>query len=81
MIVDSISNKIGEFSCVAMPLSSLKALGRIISNNKAVGLLKHRLDLKNDMLMKNDWNDLAKTYVGSLLSNFFIIYFGQKPPT
>jgi hypothetical protein len=36
------------------------------------------LDLKNNALVNADWRDSDTTYVGLLLPNFFILYFGQK---
>jgi hypothetical protein len=80
MIIGSATNTIGEFSCVAMPLSSLKVFGCILSKTNAEGGLKHRLDLTNDLLHNTCWLNLATLYVGTLLPNFFILYFGQKPP-
>ena len=45
-------------------------------------LLKYLLDLENKALANTDWFDSPdKKYVCSLLPNFFILYFGQKPPT
>ena len=44
-------------------------------------LLKYILDLKNEALANTKWCDLPdKKYVCALLPNFFILYFGQKPP-
>ena len=39
------------------------------------------MDLKNKALANTDWFDTSKKYVCALLPNFFILYFGQKPPT
>ena len=53
-IIGSMSNKLGEFSCVAMPIFSLKAFGCIISKTNAEGVLRHGLDLTNNMLINMD---------------------------
>ena len=65
---------------MALQQSFLKAFGCIISKTNAESALKHGLDLENDMLGNTDWQNSTTTYVGYLLPNFFIIYFGQKPP-
>ena len=45
-------------------------------------LLKYLLDLENEALANTDWFDTPDDkYVCALLSNFFILYFVQKPPT
>ena len=80
MITGSASNKIGEFIFVAMPLSSLKVFGCILSKTNADGVLENGRDLTNNLLHNTNWLNLATLYVGSFLPNYFIIYFGQKPP-
>ena len=45
-------------------------------------LLKYILNLENKALANTDWFDSTnKKYVCALLSNFFILYFDQKPHT
>ena len=36
---------------------------------------------KDKVLVNMDWYGSGTPYVGLLLPNFFILYFGQKPPT
>jgi hypothetical protein len=81
MIVRNVSNKLGEFSCGAMPLLSFKLFSCITSKTKVDGMLPYELDFENDVLVNADWHDSGTSYVGLILPNFFIIYFGQKPPT
>ena len=37
--------------------------------------------LENELLPNIDWYNTRKKYVAVLLPNFFILCFGQKPPT
>ena len=39
LIIGNASNKLGEFSCVAMPLASLKLFGCITSKDKVDGMM------------------------------------------
>jgi len=80
-IFRNTSNKLGEFSCMFMTLASLKLFVCIAKKEKLAGLLSYLLELKNDLLANTDWFDTTKKYVAVLLPNFFILYFGQKPPT
>ena len=43
--------------------------------------MPYLLALKNKALANTDWFDTREQYVAVLLPNFFILYFGQKPPT
>ena len=43
--------------------------------------MKYLLALKNEALANTDWFNASKKYVGALLPNFFILYFGQKTPS
>ena len=36
---------------------------------------------ENGNLVNTDWHNSGTMYMGLLLPNFFILYFGQKPPT
>ena len=81
LIVGNASNKLGEFSCVYIPFASLKLFACIAEKEKLDTLLKYLLDLENEALANTDWFDTPKKYVCALLPNFFILYFGQKPPT
>ncbi len=81
MIIGNPSNKLREFSCVAMPFASLKLFGCITQKDKVDGMMPYGSDFVNNALLNMDWYDSGSTYVGLLLPNFFILYFGQKPPT
>jgi hypothetical protein len=42
--------------------------------------LNHRDDLPKESLSETNWNDFEESIVGTLIPNFFIIYFGQDLP-
>ena len=64
-----------------IPLASLKLFACIAEKEKLDTLLKYLLDLDNEALANTDWFDTTEKYVCALLPNFFILYFGQNPPT
>jgi hypothetical protein len=52
------------------------------NEKKLATLLKYILTLENEALANTEWFDsVNKKYVCALLTNFFIFYSGQKPPT
>ncbi len=82
LIVGNASNKLGEFSCVYIPFAAIRLFACIADERKLDTLLTYILHLENEALNNTDWYDLmGKKYVCALLPNFFILYFGQKPPT
>ena len=81
MIIGNASNKLGEFSCVAVNLASLKLFGCITQKEKVDAMMPYKLAFKNGNLINTDWHIFGTTYVGLLLPNFWILYSGQKPPT
>jgi hypothetical protein len=81
LIVGNPSNKLGEFSCIYIPYASLKLFACVAEKEKFDTLLKYLLDLENKALANTDWFNTIKQYVCALMSNFFILYFGRKPPT
>ena len=66
---------------MALPISSLKLFTCITKKDKVNGIISHGADFENNCLVNTDWFDSGTNYVGCLLPNFFMIYFGQKPPT
>ena len=66
---------------MSVTLVSLKLFACITEKEKLVSLLSYLLELKNDLLANTDWLDTTEKYAAVLLPNFFILYFGQKPPT
>ena len=59
----------------------MKLFACISKREKLDTLLKYLLDLKNKALANTEWFESPNKYVCALLPNFFILYFGQKPPT
>jgi len=81
ILIGNASNKFGEFRCVALSLSSLKLFSCITKKEKTNGIISQGADFENDLLVNTDRHDSGTEYVGCLLPNFFMIYFGQKTPT
>jgi len=54
MLIGNASNKLGEVSCVALPLSTLKLFTCITKKEKANGIISHGADFKNDLLVNTD---------------------------
>jgi len=81
-IVGTSSNKTGEFSCVYMQLSNFKLFPSVDSEASMNEFLKHtELDeIPTENLKHTDWKDKTGPFRGTLLPNFFIVYFGQEIP-
>ena len=54
-IVGNVSNKLGEFSCVTIPLASLKLFACIAEKEKLDTLFPYLLALENEALANTDW--------------------------
>ena len=65
-IVGNASNKLGGFSCVSIPLASLKLFACVAQEDKVVAMLPHLLALENEALSNTDWFDSENKYVGLL---------------
>ena len=59
----------------------MKLFACIAEKEKLDTLLKYLLDLENEALANTEWFESPNKYVCALLPNFFILYFGHKPPT
>ena len=82
LIVGNASNNLGECSCVYIPVASLRLFACMADEKKLDTLLTYILHLENEALSNTAWYDSPdKKYVCTLLPNFFILYFGQNPPT
>jgi hypothetical protein len=78
-IVGTSSNKMGEFSCIYMNLSNFKLFPFVKPTASMSGLLKHTkiTQLSPEHLKHTtNWKDMADPIRGTLLPNFFIVYFG-----
>ena len=66
LILRNTSNNLGEFSCVYIPLTSLRLFVSMADEKKLDGILKYILDLENKALAETDWcNSLDKIYMRS----------------
>ena len=61
LIIGNASNKLGDFSCVAMPLASLKLFGCITVKDKVDGMMHHKSDFENNVLVNTDWHNSGIT--------------------
>ena len=83
VIVGNASNKMGEFSCVYIPLTAMSMFVCMAMEKKLDGLVHYMTDLQNETRRGTAWHGKPddERYGCALLPNFFILYFGQKPPT
>ena len=83
LIVRNASNKMGEFSCVYIPLTAMRMYVCMAMEKRLDGLMRYMIELQREAGKGTAWHDSPddKKYVCALLPNFFILYFGQKPPT
>jgi hypothetical protein len=82
LIVGNASNKLGEFSCVYIPFEKLRMFAFVAEEADMVGVMNYILTQEREALDATAWHDPPDVkYVCALLPNFFILYFGQKPPT
>ncbi len=82
-IVGTLSNKMGEFSCAYMNLRNFKLFPFMEPTASMSGLLKHTKVtqlLPEYLKHTTNWKDMADPIRGTLLPNFFIVYFGQEIP-
>ncbi len=82
-IVGTSSNKMGEFSCIYMNLSNFKLFPFVEPTASMSRLLKHtKVTQLSPKHLKHTtvWKDMADPIRGTLLPNFFIVFFGQEIP-
>jgi hypothetical protein len=73
----------GKFSCVYINLSNFKLFPFVEPTASMSGLLKHTEVTQlstNHLKHTTKWKDMADPIRGTLLPNFFIVYFGQEIP-
>ncbi len=82
-IVGTLSNKIGEFSCVYITLDNFKcfpfmeamaSMGKLLKHTDVTQLLLEHLKFTKD------WKSFVDAIRGTFLPKFFIVYFGQEIP-
>jgi hypothetical protein len=70
----------GEFSLIKINVTSICLFPYIKDKAPMNDSLNHGDDLPAELLSKTNWNDFKESIVGTLISNFFITYFGQVLP-
>ncbi len=82
-IVGTLSNKIGEFSCIYITLGDFKCFPFVEAMASMSELLKHTDNtqlLSEHLKFTKDWKSFVDPIRGTFLPNFFIVYFGQEIP-
>jgi hypothetical protein len=82
-IVGTSSNKMGEFSCIYMNLRNFKLFPFVEPTASMSRLLKHikvTQLLTNHLKHTTNWKDMADPIRGTLLPNFFFVYFWAGDP-
>jgi hypothetical protein len=75
--IGNSSNKKGEFSMIKVNIESIRVFVYIKDKATWTPNLPHREDIPTDKLANTDWKDSKDPIVGTLITNFFITYFGQ----
>jgi hypothetical protein len=78
--IGNSSNKMGEFSLIKINVTSICLFHYIKDKATMDGSLNHGDDLPTALLSKTDWKDFEEPFIGTLIPNFFITYFGQVLP-
>ena len=80
-IVGNSSNKKGKFSLIKVDIASFRLFPFIDAKATFDQHLSHGDDIPSDKLSETeDWKDFTDPIVGTLVPNFFILYFGKKLP-
>jgi hypothetical protein len=81
-IVGNCSNKPGEFTMIKIDVASIRVFPLFKDKTKMDAALTHGEDIPEAYLAHTDWSSLEDpvTIVGTLVPNFFVIYFGQDLP-
>jgi hypothetical protein len=78
--IGNSSNKMGKFSLIKINVTSIYLFPKIKDKATMDASLNHGGDFPADLLSKTDWKDFKEPIIGTLISNFFITYFGQVLP-
>ncbi len=72
-----------EFSCVYIPLTAMRMYVCMAMEKRLDGMIAYLTDLQMETRKRTAWHGRPdkERYVCALLPNFFILYFGQNPPT
>jgi hypothetical protein len=75
--IGNSSNKMGKFSLIKIDVTSNPLFPYIKDKATMDVSLNHGDDLPKESLSETDWNDFKESFVGTLIPNFFITYFGK----
>ncbi len=78
--IGNLSNKMGKFSLIKIDVTFIRLFPYIKDKATMDISLNHGDDLLKESLSETDWNDFEEPIIGTLISNFFITYFGQDLP-
>jgi hypothetical protein len=77
-VIGNSSNKEEEFSLIKISITSIHRFPYVKDKATMDSTLTHGEDFPEDPLSSTDWVDFTDPIVGTLLSNFFLTYFGQQ---
>ena len=81
-IIGNCSNKPGEFTMIKIDVASIRDFPLFKDKTTVDAALTHGEDIPPGFLVHTDWSsiDASSVIVGTLVPNFFIVYFGHDPP-
>ena len=79
-IVGNGSNNPGEFTMIKIDVASIRVFPLFKDKKTMDAVLNHGKDIPSDYLVNTDWSSFEDPIVGTLVPNFFIVYFGQDLP-
>ncbi len=81
-IVGNCSNKPGKFTMIKINVASIRAFPLFKDKTIMDAALSHGEDIPLAYLVHTDWSSFEAPFVvvGTLVPNFFIVYFGHDPP-
>ncbi len=74
--IGNSSNKLGKFSLIKINVASICLFPYIKDKATMDASLNHGDNLPRELPSETNWNDFEEPIVGTLISNFFITYFG-----
>jgi hypothetical protein len=79
-IIGNSPNKFGEFSCVKIDIMALQLFPYIFTKELLAAVPHGDHALPADILVDTNWSAFTDPLHGSLIPNFFFLYFGQAIP-
>jgi hypothetical protein len=78
--IENSSNKKDKFSMIKVNIESIRVFAYIKDKATWIPNLPHGEYIPADKLTDTDWKDFEDPIIGTLILNFFIVYFGQDLP-